>query len=318
MTIFGWDASHYDWDRGPMDLAAARRDGMVFATHKVSEGSGYADPRFAEFATRARAAGMPLIGGYCVNRPGDQRPQVDQYLRRLDAAAPGWRDGDWLVQLDCERWSYAAEPSLSEIRAWCDYFVERTGGRWRPIVYAPRWVYGDRLRGLEYPLWASAYGDNSAVAYRTAYPGDGSSRWVAYSGQTPAILQFGSRTTIGSQNTCDANAFRGSLEELAALTRGADMTPGEQYVQHVINYRTEALKANRTTIKVPAFGTNAAFTETNELAVAINDLRSQLAKLATGGIDIDALIAKLSAGLTDQVRAIVRDELDHSQIHRVA
>lgn len=319
MTIFGWDASHYDWDRGPMDLAAAKRDGMQFATHKVSEGTGYADPRFATFAARARAAGIPLIGGYCVNLRGDQKPQVDQYIRRLDVAAPWWRDGDWLVQLDCERWSdkdgvYAYEPRLYEITAWCEYFMQRTGGRWRPIVYAPRWVYGDALTGLPYPLWASSFGANPAVGYRSAYPGDGSSRWSTYSGQVPAILQFGSETTIGTQHTCDANAYRGSLDQLAALTRGADMTPQEQYIQHVINYRAEALKANRPIIKIPAHPGGPAITETNELAVAINDLRSQLANLATGGIDVDALIAKLSAGLADQIGAIVRAELGNTKL----
>lgn len=26
--------------------------------------------------------------------------------------------------------------------------------------YAPKWLYGDGLRGLRYPLWASDYGSN--------------------------------------------------------------------------------------------------------------------------------------------------------------
>ena len=32
MTVFGWDASDYDWGRGPMNLAAARTDGIDFFT----------------------------------------------------------------------------------------------------------------------------------------------------------------------------------------------------------------------------------------------------------------------------------------------
>jgi hypothetical protein len=203
---------------------------MAYITHKVSEGATYVDPKFAAFAGRARAHnGRVLLGGYCVNRRGDQRPQVDHYIRCLDASAPWWRDGNWVVQLDCERWSnkdgvYAYEPRLAEIREWCSYFMARTGSRWKPIVYAPKWTYGDALAGLEYPLWASAYGTNPTVPYRQAYPGDQSSRWAAYSGQTPAILQYGSRTTIGSQGTCDANAYRGTLAELVALTRGPAAT----------------------------------------------------------------------------------------------
>lgn len=227
MTIFGWDGSHYDWDRGPMDLTTAVADGIEFFTHKASEGSTYTDPRFAYAMARARNAGMPLIGAYCVNRRGDQRPQVDKFMRVLDSGAPFWRSEPFIVQLDCERWSnkdgvYAYEPSLAEIHAWCDYFMERSGGRLTPIVYAPKWVYGDTLRGLRYPLWASSYGSNPTVPYRQAYPGDGSSRWAAYSGITPAILQYGSRTTIGAQTICDANAFRGTLPELRALISGDD------------------------------------------------------------------------------------------------
>lgn len=231
MTVYGWDGSHYDWDRGPVDLGAAVRDGIQFFTHKATEGSSYLDPQFAYAMARAKNAGMPLIGAYCVNRKGDQAPQVDKFIRVLDQGAPFWRAEPFIVQLDCERWSdkdgvYAYEPSLAEIHAWCDTFVQRTGGRLTPVVYAPKWVYGDTgLRGLRYPLWASNYGTNPTVPYRQAYPGDGSTRWAAYSGIVPAILQFGSRTTIGVQGICDANAFRGTLDQLRALiSSGDDMT----------------------------------------------------------------------------------------------
>ena len=226
MTIFGWDASHYDWTRGPMDVAAAMRDGVVFMTHKIGEGFSYTDDKFDDFYARARAAGVPLLGAYYVNRRGDQADQADRFLTLLDAKAPGWRDGPFILQADCERWHrsdgsvYAYEPSAAEVRAFCDRLVARTGGRFRPLVYAPEWVYGGKLVGLPYPLWASAYGSNIVAGYRSAYPGDGSSRWGAYSGQTPAILQYGSKTKIGSQPTCDANAFRGTLAQLTALVTG--------------------------------------------------------------------------------------------------
>jgi len=238
VPIFGWDGSHYDWDRGPMDLGAAVRDGIQFFTHKATEGGSYVDPQFAYAMARAKNAGMPLIGAYCVNHKGDQTPQVDKFIRVLDSGAPFWRNELFMVQLDCERWSnkdgvYAYEPSLAEIHAWCDLFVQRTGGRLTPIVYAPRWVYGDSLRGLRYPLWASDYGSNPAVPYRQAYPGDGSSRWSAYSGITPAVLQFGSRTTIGVQSICDANAFRGTLDQLRALIGDDDVSAQEVWAHPI-------------------------------------------------------------------------------------
>lgn len=304
MTIHGWDSSHYDWERGSMDLAAAKRDGIVFATHKVSEGGSYADPQFAAFASRARAAGMPLIGGYCVNRRGDQRPQVDWFIKQLDAKSPWWRDGDFLVQLDCERWSrdgvvYAYEPRLYEIQAWCDYFVARTNGRWVPIVYAPRWVYGDTLRGLPYPLWASDFGKNPTVAYRAAYPGDTSSRWVAYSGQTPAILQYGSRTTIGSQTICDANAYRGTLPELVALTQGDDVTP-----QDLDQIKSKVLYTNleQSNASGPSLGTLVfrIFDSTATAAAKVADLSAK----------VDALTGVAGQPITDeQLERVLRKVL---------
>ena len=94
----------------------------------------------------------------------------------------------------------------------------------RILAYAPEWLYGASLAGLRYRLWASNYGANPTTHYRQAYPGDGSTRWHAYSGQMPLILQYGSNTTIGDQSTCDANAYRGTLAELLA-TLGADPGP---------------------------------------------------------------------------------------------
>jgi GH25 family lysozyme M1 (1,4-beta-N-acetylmuramidase) len=218
MIIYGWDLSHHDWGRGPVDIGAAVADGISFMTHKIGEGTTFADDRFDDFWQRARAARVPLIGAYYVNHPGDQITQADRFLTLLDARAPSWRGGPFVLQVDAEKFDYMDRaPTLSEIQAFCGRLVARTNAQFRPVVYAPKWVYGDKLRGLGYPLWASAYGANPTTHYRTAYPGDNSTRWAAYSGQTPAILQYGSRTRIGSQNTCDANAFRGTLTQLRAL-----------------------------------------------------------------------------------------------------
>jgi hypothetical protein len=67
------------------------------------------------------------------------------------------------------------------------------------------------------PLWASNYGANPKTSYRNAYPGDSSSRWDKYSGQVPALLQYGSETIIAGQRRCDANAFRGTIDQLVKL-----------------------------------------------------------------------------------------------------
>ena len=214
MTIFGQDMSHYDNipAGGGAKLAA---DGISFVTHKAGGDSIDAElgawwSAFRSFRDRL------LLGAYWVLYPGHPLDRADAFLARLDDQCPGWRDGPFLLQVDCEKWNGdpATVPGRAEIAAFCDRLAAKTG--LRPVVYAPKWVYGNTLSGLGYPLWASNYVITSGP-FKQLYPGDGSSRWAVYSGQTPAILQYSSSAVIAKQTTCDANAYRGTLAELTAL-----------------------------------------------------------------------------------------------------
>jgi GH25 family lysozyme M1 (1,4-beta-N-acetylmuramidase) len=304
VPIFGQDLSHYDWDRGPVDLAAAVRDGISFMTHKVGEGKTVTDARFDDFWKRARSAKVPLLGAYYVNHPGDQTVQADRFLALLDAKAPGWRDGPFLLQVDAEKFSYMPrEPSPAECEAFCDRLVQQTGGKFRPVLYAPKWLYGDRLTGVGYPLWASAYGTNPAVPYRQAYPGDNSSRWAAYSGKTPAILQYGSTTRIGTQSTCDANAFRGTLAQLRALVH-------PQQEDDVNEPQNNALSETWAVADALRDGTGAATAASRPagpvwLVEQVKQMRAELAAIRTGLGDVDeqAVAAAVLAVLTPQAIA---------------
>jgi hypothetical protein len=226
VTIFGWDASDFDWPRGPMDLGAAVRDGITFFSHKATEGTRTQHVHYREALERARSAGMPFVGAYIVvrtpghNGHGSVQQQVNYFLTYLDTQTPWWRNlPEFFIQVDLEHWGYDDVAPQYGVQA-CDLLRAQTG-KW-VAHYAPRWAYGDTIGG-GHPLWASAYGSNPAVPYRQAYPGDASSAWTPYSGRTPTILQYGSRAQIGSQPGCDANAYRGSLAELRALITGGSM-----------------------------------------------------------------------------------------------
>jgi GH25 family lysozyme M1 (1,4-beta-N-acetylmuramidase) len=222
MTIFGWDCSNWDYDRGPVDVAAAVRDGISFVTAKATEGATFTDASYARTAVKAHGV-VPLFGAYHVLHPNSYSTisrQVDHYLSVLDGQSPWWRSGPFLVQLDCERWSADDFPQRADIAAWCDTFVARTGNAWYPIVYASHGQYGDALTGLNRPLWNANYGNDPVAHYGGAYPGDNAPGWAPYSGQTPVLLQYGSQLTIGSQPGCDANAFRGTLGQLRAMAGG--------------------------------------------------------------------------------------------------
>lgn len=305
-----------------MDLAAAVRDGIQFMTHKCAEGHRwYTDDRFDDYIGRARAAKVPLIGAYFVNHPGTQADQVEWFISLLDAKARGWRDGPFIIQLDAEKFEYMdREPSAAEIRQWCDEFVKRVPSH-RPVVYAPKWLYGDSLKGLPYPLWASNYGSNPAKPYRDVYPGDGSTRWAKYSGQTPAILQYGSRTIIGSQKTCDANAYRGTLAELAALVTGDDMTVTEADAKKIAiavwaMTWAEYFDENGNKILDPRRVVDIVFAG-HSASVQANSGVKELAGRQPAAADVAVMIAAMKSDeMREYLTGIVESVLDNTKFSR--
>jgi GH25 family lysozyme M1 (1,4-beta-N-acetylmuramidase) len=223
VTVFGWDASDLDWDCGPMDLVAARAAGIDFFMHRATEGTRVKHTRLGEALRRASDAGIPVLGAYGIPRTpgkdghGAESAQVDYFLSYVDQEVPWWRDWPhWLWQVHLEHCKYDKVAPAYGL-AWCDLLTRRTGRR--VVLYAPKWAYGNRIGG-SWPLWQASYGSNPATALAAAYPGDSSAQWADYCGRTPVILQYGSRTTIGRQPRCAANAFRGTIAELLAFVGG--------------------------------------------------------------------------------------------------
>jgi GH25 family lysozyme M1 (1,4-beta-N-acetylmuramidase) len=202
-----------------MDLHAAAADGIVGFTHKATEATWIKHVHTGEALARARDAGMEFVGAYHVVRSTSPAEQVDYFLAYLDQVAAWWRTfPGFFLQVDLEIWDYdrvTAATGMEFARLLVAAQPKRV------ITYASRGQYGDSLAGIVTPLWNANYGSNPVAHYPAAYPGDGSSRWTAYSGQVPVFLQYGSQLTIGTQPGCDANAFRGTLDDLRALISGS-------------------------------------------------------------------------------------------------
>jgi hypothetical protein len=227
VTQFGWDASHYDGLLSTTILSRAKAEGIVFFTHKIGEGltdteAGHDDTALAA----ARDAGIECLAGYLVPRTLDAAAQVDFWLKLADTGEPWWRDWPlWAWQVDLERWTYdnvAAAKGIDCARRLRD----RTG---RPVLlYASHGQYWDELQGWDGPLWNADYAARSAAGFAAMYPGDDwtplhntwRGGWAPYSGKTPTILQYTSSATIAGLTTCDANAFRGTYDQLKDLFRG--------------------------------------------------------------------------------------------------
>ncbi len=243
-TQFGWDASDYDWGRGPMNLAAAAQDGIVFFTHKATEGISTRHRHYGEALRRARDAGIPVLGAYHVVRTAPAvSSQVSYMLSYLDSQTPWWRDHPYFfIQVDLELWDYDAVPAAVG-EAFADAISQATGKV--SVIYASRGQYGNQLNGTSHELWNANYGSDPQVHFKTAYSargGDTGPGWTSYSGKTPVIWQYGARTTIGTQHICDANAFRGTLADLQTLVSGGSvMTPAQEATLNRIDGRLTSI-----------------------------------------------------------------------------
>jgi hypothetical protein len=294
MTIFGWDQSHFD----APSIGTAVSEGISFVTHKAGGDATDAELPAWWAGVRGLDPAKVLLGAYWVLYPGSPTARADAFLARLDAACPGWRDRPFLLQADCEKWNGnpGTVPSRAEIKAFCDRLVARCP-KLRPVVYAPKWVYGEGLAGLPYPLWASSYVTGSG-GFKSLYPGDSNSRWGAYSGQTPAILQYSSSATIGGQTTCDANAYRGTFDDLMALVAPGwsdNMPTADEIAKAVWAYplTNPYSKADQEAGTILRYAPSA--TPTQQVGAKVDALAAAVAALPS--VDVAALGASITAGV---------------------
>lgn len=296
MTIFGTDMSHYDLL--PAGLGAHLvAGGISFATHKGG-GDGTDSTLGAWWREVAPYRDRLLLGAYWVLRP-DLTPSAAgaaaAFLARLDGQCPGWRDGPFILQADCEEWGgrSVTQPRFPYISKFCDYLASKVPSL-LPIVYASAGQYGDSLAWLDYPLWnaryslSSAAGTASALYTRALAAGSG---WGAYSGQTPAIWQFSSSATIAGLTTCDANAYRGTLDELTAL-----IAPGWENnvaitTTDLTNIAQAVASKLHTDISNPASG----------LAKDQAASEARIVAAVKAGIDVSAIAAAIPTNLASGV-----------------
>lgn len=265
-------------------MAAAYRDGIRFLTHKATEGNSVRHAHYGTVLTHARDAGIPVLGAYHVVRSGPPiASQVAYLITTLDAATPWWRTHpNFFIQVDLEKWPYDPVSAMVGC-AFADAARHATGKY--VIVYASKGQYGNTIpAGCD--IWNAAYPSSHAAHYSALYPGDGGSGWNVYSGRTPVIWQYASTATIGSQPGCDANAYRGTLDQLITLTRtgGTPTTTGvfmalNDLQQKQLFERVEALIYGRDS--ATDNGSNGTVTEPNGGMYVLNQAATRIAAIQT-------------------------------------
>lgn len=193
----GVDLSHYQPDP---DFAAMAAAGIGFVIHKVTEGTGYVDPRFADRRAGAHGAGL-VFGGYAFARETDPVAEARFFL---DTFAP--RPGE-LVAEDMEVNVAGVDPVAWSV-AW--------GSTVKAAVGCPPFLYGNQSTFAAHD-WAPvlALGEGQWLArYDGAPAGQPVAGWPVL-----ALKQFTDRAQVpGIAGPVDEDAFQG---DLAALLRYA-------------------------------------------------------------------------------------------------
>jgi GH25 family lysozyme M1 (1,4-beta-N-acetylmuramidase) len=322
VTIFGWDASHYDGERGEIDLAVltrAKAEGIEFFTHKIGEGLSNTDVTAAGALVAARDAGIRVIGGYYFIHSGDMAAQAQRCIDLADRYVPWWRKFDgWFWQTDAETDTGGHLPLPAEVKQFSDVLAARSGKR--VVVYASHGQYGDRLTGLGHPLWNANYPSGRAGGFKALYPGNAYAGWGAYSGQAPVICQYTSSATIAGRTTCDANAYRGTIDQLLNLIGATTVTaPTPDQIANELMHGADANGAGwtgrkdadgkaitaGTDIATGAQAARDALAQSKANGGGITEIKTALAAMATGGgggtVDVVAL--------AEALRPVIREEL---------
>ena len=227
MPIFGVDVSHHQGSR--LHWGKIRDSGIDFMFARAMLATT-PDEEYAGNLERAKQAGIPVLGAYHFLYPTSVVSPAKQARRFVDKI--GHTDG-LMTMLDIER-DNRHKPHISEVREFAEEFAIRTQGH-PLLLYAPGWYWGiiDNPPASDLGvLVASRYvnvdrnatGHGIKMTPEVAFGRVRKRYWRAqHGGWTHAtILQFTSFGKVdGHRGRIDVNAFRGTVQELAALA-----TPG--------------------------------------------------------------------------------------------
>lgn len=212
--IWGYDVSHYQPN---FDHARARREGFEFAILKATEGSSFVDNRFRRHLDAARGAGMLVAAYHYVRGSSSAAAQAAHIGRIVPRDVP--------VILDVEAGG-GGIGLTRDLNARLNAMGYRT-----PLLYLPKWYWEQigrpDMRGLPH-LWYSRYASKQGGYATDIYnrsAGWFAQHWAGYGGLPVEILQFSDQSTIAGNTPTDANAYRGTREQLAALLYGGPAVP---------------------------------------------------------------------------------------------
>lgn len=304
MTVFGLDISHHQ-DLG-LDLARCKREGISFVFLKATEGNTFLDSEFAANLAEARRAGLLVAAYHYVRASAGASLQVAWISQHVPKNVP--------IILDVEKNSGAIALTRDLVARL------RAAGYRVPLLYLPRWYWqqigSPSLVGLP-PLWSSRYPDNVVGTLQDEWADVPAHYWDGYGGLGVAVLQFTSSAAIAGHQPLDANAYRGTYQQLTALLGGTtqqeddDMELTDTWDDAKLNALGPtkvgwSLKNTRDNAKAARdFVEDTVIPGVAALRKEVAALSAKVSDLSVGGGQVDVLA--LAAAIVDEQDRRARD-----------
>jgi len=222
-TVEGIDVSQY---QGNINWTQVKASGRQFAIIRVSDGTGYPDPYFAQNWAGAKNAGL-IRGAYQFFEPGgDAVAQANLLLQKMGSLGAG----DLPPMIDVEATGgQSGATTPSKIHQWVNT-VQAAPGR-KPLVYTGTWFWDPSVGSSDfasYPLVESWY--CSSCCPNLPKP------WSTF-----AMWQYSSTGSVsGISGNVDLDKFNGTLAQLQQLAGGASYAA--QYVSQSWPLASTSLK----------------------------------------------------------------------------
>lgn len=198
-----------------IDLAAAKAGGIDAVNIKVTEGIGYENPRYLQWATEAKSLGLGISFFHWLDSSGSGEEQANAFI----SAVMSTGITDYCVMVDCEDdANYNTLVSfISVVKSVTDRDVALYSADW---WWVPRGWDGVSLS----PYLVAAPNDG----YLTDYPGDDSPQWRAGYGGWSELSGLQFAVSPGPGTTKNTSKTRIRAAAWAALTGKTLPTPEEE------------------------------------------------------------------------------------------
>lgn len=218
--VLGLDVSHYQNRMASPEWLKLFSQGYRFVYAKCNDGHTGPDILYAKHRELAKLAGF-LFGGYHYLRfdhdPKEQARQYHEACAHQVGELPPVLDVEW-DKLTVKHPQYGKDGRMDEAAAdmayECLLEIERLFGV-QPILYTNAYFWPNSLRNAErfkrFLVWIPAYAANLKPS--------GDKVHVPYPWKQWTFWQDFDQLACGPESRIDTNVFRGSLEDLQALTK---------------------------------------------------------------------------------------------------